>query len=39
LIPDEYDTLQAALNKFQKDKGLPVGNLNIPSLKVLGVLK
>jgi hypothetical protein len=26
-----------ALIKFQQDKGLPVGNLNIETLKALGV--
>jgi hypothetical protein len=28
---------KAALTKFQQDKGLPVGNLNIETLKALGV--
>jgi len=28
---------KAALTKFQKDKGLPVGNLDFETLKALGV--
>jgi peptidoglycan hydrolase-like protein with peptidoglycan-binding domain len=28
---------KAALTKFQKDKGLPVGNLNVETMKALGV--
>ena len=28
---------KAALAKFQKDKGLPVGNLNMETMKALGV--
>jgi peptidoglycan hydrolase-like protein with peptidoglycan-binding domain len=28
---------KAALTQFQKDKGLPVGQLNIETLKSLGV--
>jgi hypothetical protein len=28
---------KAALVQFQKDKGLPTGNLNIDTLKALGV--
>jgi hypothetical protein len=37
--PQEFknDALQAALVQFQKDKGLPVGNMNILTLNSLGV--
>ena len=28
---------QAAMAQYQNDKGLPVGNLNIETLKALGV--
>ncbi len=31
------DALNSALIKFQKDKGLPVGNMNILTMKALGV--
>ncbi len=32
------DTLNSALIQFQKDKGLPVGNMNVLTMKALGVL-